>query len=130
MSYKEDFKDVTHGTSLVIWAIVLCVVVAGAMWFGYMKYLKKEALDLERSAIKHSLQYTESIRAEVNVLVSNYNKVKTDITKYKAANEDGKYDQVIANLRTQLGSIKTQITDRVSHLPREEIPSNVSAIIY
>jgi predicted negative regulator of RcsB-dependent stress response len=129
MSYKQDLKDVTHGTSLVIWALLLCLIVGGAIWFGWMKYGKKTALDLQREAVKHSIQYTESIQAEVNHLISNYNKVKADISKYKAANEGNKYDDVIRNLNIQKGSIKNQIKDRVSHLPESEVPSNVRLII-
>ncbi len=129
MGYGKDLKDVTHVTTLAIWALVICIVAGGAFYFGWLKYGKKASLDLKREAIKHSIQYTESIRAEVNVLVTSYNKVKTDLTKYKAANEDGKYDQVISNLKIQIGSIKTQIRDRISHMPDEEIPSNVRMII-
>jgi uncharacterized protein HemX len=130
MSFKDDFKDVTHGTSLLIWALVLCLIAGGAIYFGWMKYGKKTALDLERKAVKHSIQYSESIQAEVNVLVANYNKIKTDISKYKAANADGKYNTVIANLETQLGSVKNQIKGRISHLPEDVIPENVSSIVY
>ncbi len=130
MSFKQDFKDVTHGTTLVIWAVVLCIIVGGAIYFGWLKYGKKRALDLNRTAIKHSIQYSESIQAEVNVLMANYDKVVADISKYEAANEGGKYDTVIANLETQMGSIKNQIKSRISHLPKEVIPENVSRVIY
>lgn len=129
MGYGRDLKDVTKFTTLAIWALVICIVVGGAFYFGWLKYGKKASLDLKREAIKHSIQYTESIRAEVNLLITSYNKAKTDYTKYKAANEDGKYDQVIVNLKIQIGSIRNQIKDRISHMPESEIPSNVRLII-
>ena len=129
MGFGKDFKDVTHVTTLGIWALVICLIAGGAFYFGWLKYGKKASLDLKRQAIKHSIQYTESLRAEVNVLVTSYNKAKTDYTKYKAANEDGKYDQVISNLKIQIRSIRNQIKDRISHMPDSEIPSNVRLII-
>lgn len=119
----------TEFTKWWILLIVLVVITSVAVGFGYLKYGKKRALDYDRQAIKHSLQYTESIRSEVNTLVMGYDDLNSSIEEYKVANADGKYDELIGSFKTQQAGIIRQIKHRVKGLPSETLPSEVRHLV-
>lgn len=119
----------TEFTKWWVLLIVLAVVTSVAIGFGYLKYGKKRALDYDRQAIKHSLQYTESIRSEVNTLVMGYNDLNSSIEEYKVANADGKYDELIGSFKVQQEGIIRQIKHRVKGLPPETLPLEVRHLV-
>jgi len=123
MGEKTDF------TKWWVLLVALVVVTAIAVGFGWLKFGKKAALDYDRQAIKHSLQYTESIRSEVNTLVMVYNDLNSSIEEYKVANADRKYDKLIDSFKAQQKGIIRQIKHRVRGLPPETLPAEVKHLV-
>lgn len=119
----------TEFTKWWVLLVVLVVVTGVAIGFGYLKFGKKTALDYDRQAIKHSLQYTEAIRSEVNTLVMGYNDLNSNIEEYKVANADGKYDELISSFKIQQEGIVRQIKHRIKGLPPETLPLKVRHLV-
>ena len=123
MGEKTDF------TKWWVLLVALVVVTAIIVGFGWLKFGKKVALDYDRQAIKHSLQYTESIRSEVNTLVMGYQDLNSSIEEYRAANADGKYDKLIDSFKAQQEGIIRQIKHRVKGLPVDTLPPEVKHLV-
>lgn len=119
----------TEFTKWWILLIVLAVVTSVAIGFGWLKFGKKTAMDYNRQAIKHSLQYTESVRSEVNVLVMEHQDLNSKIEEYKAANTEGKYNNLLSSYEAQQKGIIRQIKHRVKGLPTEVLPSEVRHLV-
>ena len=109
--------------------IVLAVITAAAIGFGWLKFGKKTALDYDRQAIKHSLQYTESVRSEVNTLVMEHQDLNSKIEEYKAVNFDGQYNDLLDSYKAQQSGIIRQIKHRVKGLPIETLPPEVRYLV-
>lgn len=119
----------TEITKWWILLVVLVVITAVVIGFGWLKFGKKVALDYDRQAIKHSLQYTESVRSEVNTLLLEHQDLNSKIEECKAANAGGKYSNVINSYEAQQKGIIRQIRHRVKGLPVEVLPSEVRHLV-
>ena len=115
------FKDGMKITGWYVW-IFIVIVVLGLVWhFGWLKFGKQASLDLERKAIKHSIQYTETIKAELFTLKNNYDLVCTRIAEYTAADPIN-YAKVIESLEIQKSSLANQINRRAAGLEPDALP--------
>lgn len=116
-------------TKVWIFLVVIVVATVAVVGFGWLKFGKKAALDLNRKAIKHSIQYSESVRSEVNNMVRKYRDVQAKIAEYEAANQDGTYDVVINTYKINAASLITQIELRVKGLPPECLTPEVRSLV-
>lgn len=91
--------------------------------------VQKVFLDIERDNVKHSHQYIETEVVKLNRLVTEYQAASTEYATYEAANENGKYTEVLNQLQTQMDAIVNEMTQAATQIPAREVPDSVLRII-
>jgi hypothetical protein len=103
-------------TTMAISALVFC-----ALFITGMLALRPLWMDMEREAVTHSRQYTESKTTMLMGWITEYNKLETDILTAREIGHEALEESLVGQQEVILGRIWAEAI----RVPRESLPKHV-----
>lgn len=104
---------------LIITFIIFGVIIAKSQGIFY---------NIERSNIKKSNQYIETVCAKLQSMYTEWTRLNTEVSKYEAETSAGN-EKIISDIRIQQRALVNQMRGEADKIPKEEVPRSVAQIL-